>query len=408
MTFKTSAAVLAAALGASALAAYALPGGQATQAPAPAGSAAARANAIAFKFYAKAPATGNLFFSPYSINSAFAMTHEGAAGPTAEEMQKVFNFNPDKAAGRAEYEALAKEVAAAAAGSEFVQANSYWAQNDYKFLPDYLKTVTGVYAAEARAADFKTAAETARKEINAWTAEKTKGRIKELFPQGALDALTRLVLVNAVYFKGTWETAFPKNMTAPGNFTLRAGAVLKVPLMTYPKNRDFEYGETAGLQTLRLPYKGGSLAMLIALPADKKAFAAFEKSLSQAKLDELRRSLSTQKVKVFLPRFTFSSAFSLNGTLGALGMPTAFTDAADFSGMDGTRKLYIQKALHKAFVEVNEEGTEAAAATGVAMGIKSMDFDFALFRADRPFVFFIEDTKSGAVLFMGRVDNPLK
>ena len=376
-----------------------------TPQPAP----AERANRIAFSFYGKAAKSpGNLFFSPYGLNTAFAMAYEGAKGKTADEMEKVFGFQKDRAAGRAGLEALARDLAAAAEGAEFVQANAFWAQQDYKFLPDYVGILNKSYGAEANAADFKNDAESARKTINSWTGEKTKGKIKDLFAEGALNALTRLVLVNAVYFKGKWEAAFEKGLTADADFTLNSGAKIKAPLMTFKKNADLEYGEAPGLQLLRLPYKGGTLALLVALPEDKKAFAELERTLNPGKLDSLRKVLARQKVKVFLPRFTFSSAFQLNSSLAGLGMPAAFTDAADFSGMDGTKKLFIQKAVHKAFVEVNEEGTEAAAATGVAMGLKSMDFDFAMFRADRPFLFFIEDTKTGLLLFMGRMEDPLK
>ncbi|OGS13394.1 MAG: hypothetical protein A2234_09465 [Elusimicrobia bacterium RIFOXYA2_FULL_58_8] len=378
------------------------------QAAAPRPAAPNNANRIAFSFYARAAQTpGNLFFSPYSINTAFAMTHQGANGNTAAEIEKVFGFEKDKAAGRAAFGALTQTLAAAAKGAEFAQANSFWAQQDYAFLPAYIKVLNANYGAEARAADFKTDAEGARKTLNAWTEKKTKGKIKDLFPQDSLNALTRLVLINAVYFKGKWETAFAKARTFDADFTLNSGDKIKTPLMTLAKTGELEYGEAPGLQLLRLPYKGGSLALLAVLPQDQKTFAELEKDLTAEKLDSLRQTLARQPVKVFLPRFTFSSSFNLAGYLAALGMPEAFTDAANFSGMDGTKKLYIQKAVHKAFVEVNEEGTEAAAATGVAMGLKSMPFDQAVFRADRPFIFFIEDTKTGLLLFMGRVENPL-
>ncbi|HNW44811.1 MAG TPA: serpin family protein [Elusimicrobiales bacterium] len=383
----------------------ALPGRAATTAPTP----AERANGIAFSFYGKsAKGAGNVFFSPYSINTAFAMTYEGAKGKTAAEIEKVFGFSKDRTAARADAETLARDLAAAAQGAEFVQANSFWAQQDYKFLPAYLGVLGKSYGAEAKSVDFKTDTEGSRKAVNAWTEAKTKGKIKDLFQEGALTSLTRLVLVNAVYFKGAWAAAFEKARTRDADFTLGSGKKIKTPMMTFAENQELEYGEVAGTQLLRLPYKGGNLAMLVALPKDKKTMTELEKSLSPAKLAALRAALAAQKVKVFLPKFTFSSSFQLNRALAALGMPTAFTDAADFSGMDGTKKLFIQKAVHKAFVEVNEEGTEAAAATGVAMGLKSMDFDFALFRADRPFLFFIEDTKTGLLLFMGRMEDPAK
>lgn len=372
-------------------------------------SQTARANAIAFKFYAREAAKpGNIFFSPYSMNTAFAMVYEGAKGRTAKEIASVFSFQSDPEELRAGLSALTRELSNAALGAEFVQANSFWAQTGYKFLPGYLGVLRETYGADALPADFRNKTGEARGAINAWTAERTRGRIKNLFPEGALTPLTRLVLVNAVYFKGAWLEQFEKEMTSDADFTRRDGSKIKVKMMAAPGTRSAMYAETAELQALRLPYKGGGLSMLVLLPKEGKKLSALEKSLTAEKLAALRAGLQEDKVKVFLPRFSFSSAFTLNGPLAALGMPAAFTDAADFSGMDGSKDLYIQKAFHKAFVEVTEEGTEAAAATGVAMGLKSMSFDLTLFRADRPFMFFIEEPRSGLILFMGRVEDPLK
>ena len=371
---------------------------------------AARANAIAFKFYAKEAAKpGNLFFSPYSVYTAFAMAYEGAKGKTATEIASVFSFQPKTPDLRASLAALNRDLAAATREAEFKQANSFWAQQDYKFLPAYLNTLRGTYRAEARQADFKNKTEEARAMINGWTEGQTNGRIKDLFPPGGLDALSRLVLVNAVYFKGKWVTTFNKELTFDGDFNKADGTQVKVRMMSAPQPEPGLYFADEELQALRLPYKGG-LSMLVLLPRKGgKGLPGLEGELSEKKLAAVRAGLSEQKVKVFIPRFTFSSGFSLNGALAALGMPTAFTDGADFSGMDGSKKLYIQKAFHKAFVEVNEEGTEAAAATGIAMGVKSMPmFDVAVFRADRPFLFFIEDPKTGLILFMGRVEDPTR
>lgn len=371
--------------------------------------AAAGANAVAFKFYAQESAKpGNLFFSPYSMRTAFAMVYEGARGKTAGEIASVFSF-PAKAAGlRAELAALDKELAVSAKGAQFTQANSFWAQDGYKFLPAYLSVLGRTYKAEARNADFTRKTEEARAAINGWTAEKTGGKIKELFPEGALTSLTRLALVNAVYFKGAWTEAFQKDMTFDADFTRSDGSTITARMMASPDTKKAWFSESEELQALRLPYKGGKLSLLVLLPGQGKDLAGLEKGLTAEKLDAIRAGLGEQKVKVFLPRFGFSSGYNLNGTLAGLGMPTAFTDAADFSGMDGKKDLYIQAAVHKAFVEVNEEGTEAAAATGVAMGLKSMAFDLAVFRANRPFLFFIEDYSSGLILFMGRVEDPTK
>ncbi len=367
---------------------------------------AAAANGIAFRFYSEEAAKpGNIFFSPYSIRTAFSMAYEGARGKTAREIAAVFSFPAKASELRKSLSALAKDLSAAAAGARFTQANSFWAQEGYKFLPAYLKVLRGSYGAEANQADFKNNAEEARAKINAWTEKRMDGKIKDLFPEGSLNPLSRLVLVNAVYFKGTWRAPFSKAMTADADFTKPGGEKVKVKMMTTAANLQADYLENDALQALRLPYKGG-LSMLVLLPRAGKSLAETEKGLGPEKLDAIRKGLTGQEVKVFLPRFAFSSGYTLNDALAGLGMPLAFTDGADFSGMDGTEKLYIQKAVHKAFIEVNEEGTEAAAATGISMGVKSINFDFATFRADRPFLFFIEDAKTGLVLFMGRLENP--
>lgn len=384
----------------------AAPLARAEEAPAPPAPSDS-ANAIAFKFYAaEAAKPGNLFFSPYSMYTAFAMAYEGAKGKTAAEIAGVFAFPEGAEELRGALARLKTDLDASSKESEFIQANSFWAQKGYKFLPDYLKTLKKDYAAEARNADFKTKTEAARAEINSWTAKQTKGKIAELFPADSLDAMTRLVLVNAVYFKGKWQEAFDKEMTFDADFTKSGGEKIKVKMMSAPKARSAQYTETEDLQAVRLPYKGGGLSMLILLPKREKALADIEKGFGAAKLEELRKNLSEEKVKVYLPRFKFSAGFKLNSALAALGMPTAFTDKADFSGMDGTLDLYIQNAFHKAFVDVSEEGTEAAAATGIAMGLKSMPMGQMVFRADRPFLFFIEDSMTGLVLFMGRMEDP--
>ncbi|OGR45543.1 MAG: hypothetical protein A2X35_04115 [Elusimicrobia bacterium GWA2_61_42] len=368
---------------------------------------AARSNAIAFKFYAKeAVKPGNQFFSPYSLHTAFAMAYEGAKGPTAREIAAVFSFPPEQDKLRSGLGALGKELKQAARGAAFSQANSFWAQEGYRFLPAYTGLLTKHYNAEARSANFKTAPEVSRRAVNAWTEERTKGKIKDLFKEGTFTPLTRLVLVNAVYFKGSWVQPFAKAMTGEAEFTKTDGQKIKVQMMTFSGTQTLQYGETGAFQLLRLPYSGGGLSMLLALPKDGKKLEDAAKDLDPAALEEMRAALAEQKVKVFLPRFTFSAGYDLNAALAALGMPLAFTDAADFSGMDGTRSLYIQRAVHKAFVEVNEEGTEAAAATGIAVGLKSANFGFTLFRADRPFLFFIEDSKSGLLLFMGKMEDP--
>lgn len=364
-------------------------------------------NEIAFKFYsAEAKKPGNLFFSPYSMYSAFAMAYEGAKGDTAKEMAGVFGFPVKTRDLRALVSALGKDIEAAAKGALLTQANSFWAQKDFRFKPAYMKTLRSDYSGEAMTADFKGNTEQARKQINSWAENRTRGKIRGLFPENSLDTLTRLVLVNAVYFKGSWEFPFDRNFTAEADFTRSDGTKVKAMMMGTPQEKDALYGENADLQALRLPYRSRGLSMLLLLPREGKSLAGLEKQLNSGRLDAIRKEMFNRKVKVFMPRFGFSSGMRLNSALASLGMPTAFTDSADFSPMTGKKDLYIQNAFHKAFIEVNEEGTEAAAATGVAMGLKSMVLDYSEFRADRPFLFLVEEEKTGTILFMGRVEDP--
>jgi serpin B len=363
-------------------------------------------NTLAFKLYAKeAAAPGNLFFSPYSIYTAMAMAYEGARGKTAKEMAAALSFPVKAETLRSGLAGLNRDVAAAAQGAEFAQANSFWAQAGHRFLPAYSALLTTVYGAEGMNADFTADPETARGRINSWAEDRTSGRIKDIFQKGALDKDTRLALVNAVYFKGNWSSPFTKAMTGNAEFTRESGTKTTVQMMGFSGTRELQYGETEDFQALRLPYSGG-LDMLVALPRAGLKLADAQKKLTPGGLEALRGCLAPQNVKAFLPKFTFSSGLELNSALASLGMPAAFSSAADFSGMDGSRDLYLQRAVHKAFIDVNEEGTEAAAATGGALTMKGMQLDFALFRADRPFFFFIEEPKSGLILFMGRVADP--
>jgi serpin B len=364
-------------------------------------------NDFAIKLYRSlAPEGGNIFFSPYSITSAFAMTREGAKGETAAEFDSVFGFPaPDKG--------LAESFAAAAAALEagkgtarLTLANSIWPQKDYKFRPDYLSKLKKSYGAESGVVDFKKDAEAARGEINAWTAKKTGDRIKDLFPPKSLNALTRLVLASAVYFKGAWLHPFEAAMTSEADFFVQEGKPVKVMMMAHPGQKKRLYTADELAAVVDLPYAGGSLSMTAILPREGRTLAEVEQALSAEKLAAWRGGMGLRDVKAFLPRFKFSAKYSLAERLPAMGLKLAFTDAADFSGMDGTRDLYVQKAFHQAFVEVSEEGTEAAAATGVAMGLKSIQMDFELFRADRPFLFLITENKTGLILFIGRVENP--
>jgi serpin B len=284
-------------------------------------------------------------------------------------------------------------------------ANAIWGHSGYKFKADFLKDLTSFYEAALQTVDFADA-EAARKKINAWVATKTNDKIKDLFPEGVIDATTRMVLANAIYFKGTWSSTFDKDDTRDGTFF--TPSEVKVPMMH--QTHRFQYAESDDWQVVQLPYRGGNLAMIIVLPRAKDGLAALESKLSADWLDETTKKLASHKVQLSLPKFKSESAFSLKDTLVAMGMPDAFDRAkADFSRMTDEDRLCIQAVVHKAVVEVNEEGTEAAAATGVAVGLAAaapQREDPKIMNCDHPFLHMIRDTRTGAILFMGRLLDP--
>ncbi len=350
---------------------------------------------------------GNLFFSPYSISSALGMTYGGARGDTADQMAATLHFGQDQDKFHPAFGQLVKQINGDGKprSYELSTANALWLQHDYHFLPDYLKLVNANYGAELREVDFKTATEQTRQAINGWVEKQTKDKIKELFKPGVLDSTSRLVLTNAIYFKGTWASPFLKTATHDEDFHLAADKQVKVPMMHHKAH--FGYAETDKLQVLEMTYKGNDLSMVVLLPKKVDGLADLEKSLTTDNLNAWTSKLQKPEVVVALPKFQMTSEFQLNSVLSDMGMKDAFTDKANFGGMSSSRDLYIQAVVHKAFVDVNEEGTEAAAATGVAIGRMSVPIDQPkMFRADHPFVFVIRDVRNGSVLFVGRVMNP--
>lgn len=348
---------------------------------------------FAFKLYDQLKETeGNLFFSPASIEAALAMTKEGAAGNTLRQMSLLL---PEAAV----FPAVGKSVT-------LESANALWIEKQFPALDTFRHTVQEKYGAEIHAADFAHQPEVERATVNRWVEEKTRDRIQNLLTPGTVDELTRLILVNAIYFKGDWLHAFDKSKTADEPFRTAPGTTVSVPMMTMEPER-FGYMENDAFQALDLPYKGEELSMLIILPKEVCGLARIEEGLSADALGEWSGALRSTDVEVHLPGFKIESGFNLNPVLAGLGMSDAFNPAlADFSGISGTNDLFISAVAHKAFVQVNEEGTEAAAATGIVMGITSVPAPPKIFRADRPFLFLIRARESGAVLFMGRVCNP--
>jgi len=282
--------------------------------------------------------------------------------------------------------------------------NATWGQTGYKFLREFLDVLAENYGAGLRLLDFVKAPEESRITINDWVSDQTEGRIEDLIPQGEIDALTRLVLANAIYFNAAWLNPFEEERTQDGPFYLLDGGEVTVPMMR--QTELFGYAEGEGYQAVELPYDGSELSMVILLPRQGE-FEAFEGSLNAARVDAVLKELAHKQVALTLPKFEFESGFRLVEALAAMGMPVAFSDEADFSGMTGNLDLFISAVIHKAFVSVDEAGTEAAAATAVVMEMKAArPTELVEVTVDRPFVFLIRDIQSGAILFVGRVLNP--
>ena len=358
-------------------------------------------NAFATDLYARLAAKeqGNLFFSPFSLSTALGMTYAGAGSTTAQEMAKALRFPKGDVHGG--FRDLLAELAKVR-DCELAIANRLWGQRDFSFKPAFLE-LTRSYGAPLERLDFAKSEE-ARVTINHWVEDQTRSRIRNLLPGGVINLNTKLVLTNAIYFKGAWQRPFKAAATSPAPFWTGTKEVEASLMKT---QAGFAYAEDEGAQLVRLPYKGG-LEMLVVLPREKNGLAALEKRLTAEWLSARLAGASSRPVMLFLPRFKAEYAFVANDALGKLGMRKAFSGSADFSGMTGSKGIYISAVVHKAFVEVNEEGTEAAAATAVVVSARSMHRpqEPVVFRADHPFVYLIRDPRTGAILFLGRVVDP--
>ncbi|AUX20739.1 proteinase IV [Sorangium cellulosum] len=351
---------------------------------------------------------GNLFCSPHSVSSALAMTYAGARGETAAQMAGALRFTLPGERLHPAFNALDLALAGRGKGAEgrdgggfrLHVANAIWGQVGYSFQPSFLDVLAQSYGAGLRVVDFVEAPEAARGIINAWVARRTEDRIRDILPEGAIGPSTRLVLTNAIYFNAAWQFPFKEEQTTPGDFTLAGGSTVSVPMMAGVAQ--LRYGEGDGYQALEMPYEGGELSMLLVLPS---ALGELEAGLDRARLDGILDSLGERSVAITLPRFKVESTFDLVPPLSELGMPIAFRGDADFSGISGQGGLSITDVIHKAFVSVDEAGTEAAAATAVVIGETAAP-EPATIRFDRPFLFFIRDHATGAILFVGRVANP--
>jgi serpin B len=376
---------------------------------------AADNRAFAFNLYQQLRgASGNLFYSPHSISVALAMTYGGAAGSTAQQMAQALHFNLPATSLHPAFNALQLALASREKDPNDPKqtdfrlsvVNALWGQTGYNFLPAYLDLLATNYGAGMRMLDFKSDPEAGRKVINDWVASQTANKIQDLIPPSALDNATRLVLTNAIYFNAQWMTQFNAKNTQAGPFSLLDGSQVSVPMMNI--SHSYAYYQGNSVTAVELPYVGGQVSMVLLVP-DAGKFSNFEQNLSAAQWDAIRAGLNYNQVNFSMPKFKFSADFMLNDPLVKLGMSDAFqAGKADFSGMDGSKDLYITKALHKAFINVDENGTEAAAATAIAIGLTAMPAQPVDLKVDRPFLFLIQDKPTGEILFLGRVTNPAK
>lgn len=351
--------------------------------------------------------SGNLFFSPYSVSTALAMTFAGARGETLVQMDHTLRFRLNQDTLHETFEKLAAGIKEGSRDGAYQLdiANALWAQKGFGFKDSFIETAVNNYHAQVKEADFITAAEPTRKEINSWVEDKTNDNIQELIAKGILTRDTVLVLVNAIYFKGDWLEQFNKKFTRDADFWTAPDKKVRAKMMY--KEDEFDYYDGDELQAIELSYKGNDLSMVIVLPKEKDGLSDIEKAFAKD-FDNMLWEFKKQKVRLFLPKFKLTTKFELSDHLSKMGMPIAFSSRADFSGMSESEKLFISNVIHKAFVAVDETGTEAAAATGVTIGVTSVGPMAPVFRADHPFMFVIRDNVSGSILFMGRVHDPSK
>ncbi len=367
---------------------------------------AEQSNTFALEMYKQlASADGeNLFFSPFSLSVAMGMTYSGANAETEKQIASVFGFSDNTKSFHQSMGKLQSDlVSRGSKGVEISIANQLWADKQYKFKWFYLWRVNRAYDAPIERMSFRTQPNESRLEINRWVESKTKNRIVDLLPDGSITDLTALVLTNAIYFKGQWDKKFLEENTKDDEFKTLEGKTVRATMMTMQDKLSVYEGD--GLKMIELPYAGKQFSMLVVLPNKDESIKTLEKSLSLSDINRYADLLTERKVNLTLPKFKFEADYQLKPVLSSMGMPIAFSNAADFTRMTRIPELKIDQVYHKAFVEVSEEGTEAAAATAVVIVRKSVEIPVE-FNANRPFMFLIRDNQSGTILFMGRVTNP--
>jgi len=367
-------------------------------------------NEFAFSLYKKlGDEEKNIVFSPYSITSALAVTYAGAKGKTAGEMAEVLWFPEDQASFHSGYKAFTDSIQLTGVekGTELKIANALWVQEDYKLRQDFLDLAESCYKAKAENVNFRLPEELekTRQKINKWVEDITNYKIRDLIPQGVLQEMTRLVITNAIWFNGNWVKPFDIKSTSSSIFNVNSSKSVTTDFMH--KKSDAGYYEDDEVQALELPYKGEKKSMVIILPKETDGWKLVGRIITPDRLRIISRGIEVKEVEMAIPKFTYESQFNLKETLVLLGMKEAFSDYADFSGMTEANDLKIDEVIHKAFIEVNESGTEAAAATAVIMVLKSaLEEQSIRFIANHPFIYFIIDKPSGGIIFMGRFVSP--
>ena len=350
----------------------------------------------------------NLFYSPFSISTALAMVYDGSRNETAQQISQTMNFLQGEKF-HSDYKQLLNELNEGTESKIKLNiANGLWVQKNFKFLDSYFDIVKSNYNSELKNVDFTDPikSEITRKEINAWVEKKTNDKIKDILSQGDLTSMTRLVLVNAIYFYGDWANPFEKQETMPKDFSLMDGTQINVPFMN--QQGRFNCYEDSKIQAIEISYKDNRASMVIFLPNKKNGIMEFEKSFDYKYYQDIIAALQSQEVRLSLPKFQTTYKSNLGTTLSRMGMPLAFSANADFSGMTGKQDLCISEVIHQAFINVDEKGTEAAAATAVIMKATAirMPNEPKIFNADHPFIFLIKDNTTGSILFMGKIMNP--
>lgn len=351
----------------------------------------------------------NLCVSPYSISSALAMVFQGAKGSTKREIERVMRFTSDTETLSHAFSELNRTITRSSEpGKRILLANSLWVQEGMTILPAFLEGMNTYFRADLHFADFQLQTESARAGINNWAAQATQGKITDLIAQGSVTPATRMVLASAIYMKASWATPFSEGETIKHPFFGMEGTTFSVPMMV--NTAAYPYFEDTLAQVIELPYAGGEWSMLCILPREQAGIRQVEAQLSTDLFNGWRRGLNAEQIHLFLPKFKMSSPLDLRETLAKMGMASAFDDNADFSGINGSTDLRISQIIHQAFVNVDESGTEAAAATSVVMALKASlnEIPPRVLKLNRPFLFVIYERSRGAVLFMGRVSNPLE